>query len=122
MSVHIFQFNEKNYQIGITKALVGLPDPKSDGQNANSVFDSLLSKLAVIKENDYILMYVIGVQELRGVWQAVGKPFYNESQVWPDKNYPFRCNIKYSEYSFENPLKLKRINDLINSGKILTWA
>ena len=122
MSVHIFQINEENYQISITKGLVGLPEPKVEGKNANSVFDGLLSRLAVIKENDYVLMYVTGVQELRGVWQADGEPFYDESQVWPDKTYPFRCKIKCSEYNFEKPLKLNDINDLINSGKIWTWA
>lgn len=122
MSVHIFQINEENYQISITKGLVGLPEPKAESRNAKNVFDGLLSRLAVIKENDYILMYVTGVQELRGVWQADGEPFYEELPVWPDKTYPFRCKIRCSEYNFENPLKLNDINDLINSGKIWTWA
>ena len=122
MSVHIFQINEENYNISIKKGLVGLPEPKSEGRNANSVFDGLLSRLAVIKENDYILMYVTGVQELRGVWQADGEPFYEESAVWPDKTYPFRCKIKCSDYNFKTPLKLNDINDLINCGKIWTWA
>lgn len=122
VSVHIFQISEENYRISTKKGLVGLPEPKAGGRNANSVFDGLLSRLAVIRENDYILMYVTGVQELRGVWQADGEPFYEESPVWLDKTYPFRCKIKCSEYNFENPLKLNDINDLINSGKIWTWA
>lgn len=74
MSVHIFQINEENFQISTTKGIVGLPEPK-ESRSANNIFDGLLSRLAVIKENDYILMYVTGKQELRGVWQADGEPF-----------------------------------------------
>lgn len=122
MSVHIFQVNEENYQICIQKGIVGLPEPKAENRLANNVFDGLLSRLAVIRENDYILMYVTKKQELRGVWQADGEPFYEETTVWPDRCYPFRCKIKCCDYNFVVPLKLNDINDLISSGKIWTWA
>jgi len=122
MAVHIFQINEENYKTSVKKGLVALPEPKEGGRNSANIFDGLLSRIAAIKENDYILMYVIGKQELRGVWQADGEPFYEEAAVWEDRLYPFRCKIKCSEYYFENSLKLNDINDLINSGKIWTWA
>lgn len=117
MSVHIFQVNEENYQICTQKGIVGLPEPKAENRLANNVFDGLLSRLAVIRENDYILMYVTKKQELRGVWQADGEPFYEETTVWPDRCYPFRCKIKCCDYNFVVPLKLNDINDLISSGK-----
>ena len=107
MSVHIFQINEENFQISTTKGIVGLPEPK-ESRSANNIFDGLLSRLAVIKENDYILMYVTGKQELRGVWQADGEPFFEDTPIWQDRIYPFRCKIKCSEYSFLVPLKLYR--------------
>lgn len=121
MSVHIFQINEENFHISTTKGIVGLPEPK-ESRSANNIFDGLLSRLAVIKENDYILMYVTGKQELRGVWQADGEPFFEDTPIWQDRIYPFRCKIKCSEYNFLVPLKLNDINDLISSGKIWTWA
>jgi len=69
-----------------------------------------------------ILMYIIGKQELCGIWQAEGFPFYDETHVWEDRVYPFRCKINCTKYSFENHLRLDEINDLRNAGKIWTWS
>lgn len=30
-------------------------------------------------------MYVIGTKELRGLWQANGKPFYDNTPIWTDR-------------------------------------
>ena len=121
MSVHIFTVSEENFQICCHRGLVGLPEPK-ESRSKDIVSDGLLSRLACIKEDDYILMYVIGAKELRGVWRADGFPFYDQTPVWPDRVYPFRCKIKTSEFCFENPLELNDINDLRNNGKIWTWS
>lgn len=121
MAVHIFCLDENNFQICIQRGLVGLPEPK-EKQTRDNVFDALLSRAAMIREDDYILMYIVGTKELRGVWQAEGRSFYDTSPVWPDRIYPFRCKIKYSPYNFANSLKLNDINDLRNSGKIWTWS
>ena len=99
MAVHIFTVNEDNYKICIQRGIVGLPEPKQSRSESN-IFDGLLSRIACIKEDDYILMYVIGEKELRGVWQADGSPFYDETAIWPGKIYPFRCKIKCTEYNF----------------------
>lgn len=121
MAVHIFTVSEENYSVCVERGLVALPEAK-EGRGHDNVFDALLSRLAMIKENDYILMYVIGTKQLRGVWQAEGAPFYDENTVWSDRIYPFRCKIKCTDYSFEYSLRLDDINDLRNSGKIWTWA
>lgn len=121
MAVHIFVVNEANYKVCFRKGIVGLPEPK-DSRNEGSIFDGLLSRISCIKENDYILMYVTGSKELRGVWKADGQPFYDTSKVWDDKTYPFRCRIKTTEYCFDNFLRLNDINDLRNNNKIWTWA
>lgn len=121
MSVHIFTVNEQNFEICCQRGLVALPEPK-ESRSRDNIFDGLLSRLACIKENDYILMYIIGAKELRGVWRADGLPFYDQTQVWTDRVYPFRCRIKPSEFCFDNPLKLNDINDLRNNGRIWTWA
>lgn len=119
--VHIFVVNEENYQICIKKGLVAIPEPKETKSKAN-VQDGLISRIICIKENDYILMYVIGKKELRGVWKADGNAFYDTAEVWNDRLYPYRCRIKVSEFCFSNSLKLNDINDWRNQGKIWTWA
>lgn len=121
MAVHVFTVSEENYKVCIQRGLVGLPEP-NEGRNKNNVFDGMLSRLSAIKEDDFILMYIIKTKELRGLWQAEGKPFYDVTRVWTDRIYPFRCKIKCSQFNFEKPLKLNDIHDLRSNGKIWTWA
>jgi len=121
MAVHIFAVNESNYRICVQHGLVGLPEPK-ETRSKNNIFDGLLSRVSSVREDDYILMYIIGTKELRGLWQAEGKPFYDTTPVWTDRIYPFRCKIKCSQYNFQNVLRLNDINDLRSNGKIWTWA
>lgn len=118
MAAHIFTVSEENYKICIEQGIVALPEV-----SAGHVFDGLISRLAGIKENDYVLMYVLKpAKSLRGVWQVDGCTFYEETSIWEDRLYPFRCRIKWSQYNFKNDLKLDDINDLRNMGKIWTWA
>lgn len=121
MAVHIFTVSEDNYKVCVERGLVAIPEAK-DGQRHDNVVDGLLSRLAGIKEDDFVLMYVIKTKYLRGVWQVEGRPFFEETQIWQDRLYPFRCRIKWSKYNFNNALKLDDINDLRNIGKIWTWA
>ena len=121
MAVHIFTVSEDNYKVCIEKGLVAIPEAK-EGPRHDNIVDGLLSRLAGIKEDDYVLMYVIKSKTLHGVWQVEGSPFYEETPVWQDRLYPFRCRIKWSKYNFQNELKLDDINDLRNMGKIWTWA
>lgn len=80
MAVHIFVVNEKNYDICVRKGIVGLPEP-TDSKNYDNTFDGLLSRIACVKENDYILLYIIGKKELHGVWMADGNPFVETTQI-----------------------------------------
>ena len=121
MAVHIFLTSEDNFEICIRRGIVGIPEP-GEGRNQNNVFDAMLSRLSMIRENDYILMYITGSKELRGIWQADGTPFYDSSPVWADRLYPFRCKIKISEYCFDKSLLLNDINDLRNTNRIWTWS
>ena len=117
MPAHIFQVSEENYKVCIDKGIVGLPDTDKP-----DVFDAILSRLAGVKEGDYVLLYVVKSKELYGVWQIEGSPFYEETPIWSDRYYPLRCKIKWSKYNFESPLSLDDINDLRSSGRIWTWA
>ena len=123
MSVHVFTVSEENFQICIDHGIVAIPEPKEDSRNRNNIFDGLASRLAGVKEDDYVLMYVTKpAKQLRGVWQVEGVPFYEETHVWPDRLYPFRCRIRWSPYSFTYFLSIDDVNDLCNSGKIWTWS
>lgn len=121
MAAHVFTVSEENYEICVERGLVALPEAK-EGMRHDNVVDGLLSRLSGIKEDDFIFMYVIKSKCLRGIWQVEGQPFYEETQVWEDRLYPFRCRIKWSKYNFQNALRLDDINDLRNIGKIWTWA
>lgn len=121
MAVHIFTASKENYDVCFERGLVGVPEPK-ESRSKDNVFDGLLSRLSGIKENDYLLIYIIGEKELWGVWKVDGSPFYDETPVWSDRLYPLRCRIKPSEFCFSTPLKLNDINDMRNNGKIWTWA
>lgn len=121
MAVHIFAVSKENYKICVERGIVAIPEAK-EGPRHDNIVDGLLSRLCGIKEDDYVLMYVIRSKTLRGVWQVEGRPFYDETPVWQDRMYPFRCRIRWSKYNFQNPLKLDDINDLRNTGKIWTWA
>lgn len=121
MAVHVFTVSEENYKVCVEKGVVAIPEAKA-GPRHDNIVDGLLSRLCGIKEDDFVLMYVIKSKSLRGVWQVEGRPFYDDTQVWQDRLYPFRCRIRWSKYNFQNPLKLDDINDLRNAGKIWTWA
>ena len=98
MAVHIFAVSEENYIVCVERGLVALPEAKA-GSRHDNIVDGLLSRLCGMKEDDYVLMYVIKSKTLRGVWQVEGRPFYDETPVWQDRLYPFRCRIRWSKYN-----------------------
>jgi hypothetical protein len=122
LPAHIFVLDNINFNICKHRGIVGLPEAETGSRNEQSTNDALLSRMAIIKDGDYILFYITGVQELHGVWQAVGKSFFDKTQIWENKIYPFRCRIDSTKYSFSFPIHLNDIIDLKNSGKIWTWA
>lgn len=122
MPAHVFVLNKTNYEICIKKGLVGLPGAKQGSRNSKSVNDTLISRLAIIKDGDFILFYITGLKELYGIWQAAGEAFYDENTVWKDKVYPFRFRLNNTKYNFEKPLRLHDIYDLQNTSKIWSFA
>lgn len=122
LPAHVFVFDDMNYNICIHRGIVGLPEATQGSKNELSTNEALLSRMAIVKEGDYVLFYVTGVKELRGVWRAVGESFYDKTRVWEDKIYPFRFRIECTEFNFEKPLRLNDISDLKNSGKVWTWS
>ena len=117
MPAHVFVVDEINYDICTCKGIAGLTEGATP-----KIHQELLSRMAIIKSGDYVLFYVTGTKELRGVWKASGRPFFDETPVWENKTYPFRLRIESTEFSFKNSLRLNDVNDLRNHGKIWTWS
>ena len=82
--------------------------------------------MAGIRHEDFILFYLIGKKELRGVFKAIEGPFFDDKQVWDftekEQLYPFRIRFNNSYYSFEKPIMLSDIYDLRDNGKIWTFS
>lgn len=120
MAAHFFTVSEGNYKICVEKGLVAIPE--ADGKMKDNINDGLISRLTGIKEDDYVFLYVMKSKSIHGVWQIEGAPFYDETQVWADNTYPFRCKIKCTQFNFPNSLRRDDILDLQSAGKIWTLA
>ena len=119
MAVHIFVLNEENYKKCILNGVAAIPD----GNKANTM-DALISRMALIREGDHVLFYITGKKELRGVFKAQSRPFYDTQKVWPQEEqlYPLRIRIDNSKYVFPTPIRLSDIYDLRDTGKIWTFT
>lgn len=122
MPAHIFVTDRENYTVCLHRGVVGLPSASTDSRNERVTNDALISRLSIVKEDDYVIFYITGEKLLFGVWQAEGAPFYDETPIWPDKLYPYRIRIHSTNFSFPAPLKLNDIYDLQNMGKIWSFA
>ena len=121
MPAHVFVMDQRNYEICLRRGVVGIPEAR-DSKNKRSVSDMLISRMCMVRENDFLLFYRTDTSALYGVWQAEGTPFYDETQVWPDKIYPYRVRFRSTDFGFTEPLKLHDIYDLQNEGKISSFA
>ena len=123
MPAHIFLCDRKNYEICIQRGLAAVPSASSS-RNEKDINDQLISRMSMIKENDYVLFYITAENILTGVYRVDGAPFYDDSIVWPDpeKVYPYRIRLYGTEMNFNVPLHLHDIYDLQNEGKIWSFA
>ena len=69
MAVHVFVVSEENYKVCVEEGLVAIPEAK-DGLRRDSVVDGLISRMTGIKEDHYVLMYIVKTKSLRGVCQV----------------------------------------------------
>ncbi|MEA4971283.1 MAG: hypothetical protein VB051_12295 [Candidatus Pelethousia sp.] len=54
MPAHVFVLDEGNYAICTHRGIVGLPEAVSGSKNELATNDALLSRMAIVKEGDYI--------------------------------------------------------------------
>lgn len=121
MPAHIFCVDEINYQICLDRGLAAIP-----GFFRDDVNDGLLSRMALINKGDYIIFYIMKNKELKGMFQAKEKPFYDETPIWPDNEnhqlYPYRVRFDITDYVFPKPINLSDIYDLKDQGLIWTFT
>lgn len=114
MPAHIFVVDDINYEICVHEGLAGIFKLESKQTN-----DLILSHMLLLREGDPLLFYIKGRQELQGIWRVVGAPFYDTTQVWQDRLYPYRVCIQPMEGRvFSNPLKLSDIYLLRDAGSV----
>jgi hypothetical protein len=121
MAVHIFVTSRENFEICVRRGLAAVPaGTKPD------ITDQLISRMVMIRPNDRILFYVTGEKAIYGVYQAVDRPFFDDSPVWPAPEsgqvYPLRVRIENTEHVFSSPVSLSDIYDLRDNGKIWTFG
>ena len=88
MPAHIFVCDRENYEICIQRGITAVPNA-SGGRNEKNINDQLISRMCIIKEDDYILFYITQENVLMGVFQVEGSPFYDDTPIWPDRIYPY---------------------------------
>ena len=122
MPAHVFVTDRINYDICMRRGVVGIPSADPNSRNANSTNDSLISRISIVKEGDYLFFYVTSEKVLYGIWQAEGVPFYDENNIWQGALYPYRVRFVNTAYNYRMPLKLHDILDLQNEGKIWNFS
>ena len=121
MPAHIFVCDRENYEICIQQGITAVPNANG-GKNEKNINDQLISRMSIIKEDDYILFYITHENVLMGVYQVEGTPFYDDTVIWPDRLYPYRIRFHGTNMDFTVPLHLHDIYDLQNEGKIWSFA
>lgn len=127
MPAHILVMDRSNYDICMRRGVAGIPSAKEGSSSKDSINNALISRLCIVKENDYILFYITGEHSLYGIWQAEGSPFFDKSPLWPidpsrPQLYPYRIRFKNTPYHYDVPLALHDIYDLCNKGKLWNFA
>lgn len=128
MPVHIFQVDERNFEICRKKGLAGIFDAKKE-----NIDDTLISHLMLLKKGDPVLFYVgkgkgkgtkgKSKKELHGIWKIASEPFYDTTPIWSDQLYPYRvCVEEMVDSMFDVPLKLSDVYHLRDTGQVWTFS
>lgn len=117
MGNHIFLASQENYDICLKHGLYGGIAHSFERTNSE-----IIAGFEAIKPADFIFFYVKNVG-IYGLWRATSKPFFDEAQVWGNKEqpYPYRVCFEPSIREFNKSIALSDILDLRDKGKIWTF-
>lgn len=59
MPAHILVMDRSNYDICMRRGVAGIPSAKEGSSSKDSINNALISRLCIVKENDYILFTLL---------------------------------------------------------------
>lgn len=121
----IFIVNEETWEEHKKASIAAINDPvETHPKNKNSIASrqGAISEMAGIIPGDKILFYVMGTQEIHGVYEATTLSYYDKSPLFKGAKYvtkylPFRVGFKRI-IEFEKPLCMEDIWKAKEEGKI----
>ena len=117
MGNHIFLVSQENFEKCLEYGIYG-----GASHSLERINSEIIASFEAIRPGDFIFFYVrnIGVY---GLWKAISRPFFDESEIWGDKDqrFPYRVCFEPSIRYFPKPIALSDILDLRDKGKIWTF-
>ena len=117
MGAHIFLVGEDNFDVCIRRGVYGCVMP-STVWNKAEVIAGILS----IQPSDFVFFYVKN-KGVFGLWKTIGKPYFDDVQVWGDKEqtFPFRISFEPAVGHFPAPISISDVLDLRDKGRVWTF-
>jgi len=117
MGNHIFLVGQENFKKCLEFGVYG-----GASQPLERVNSEIMAGFEGIKPGDFIFFYVRNIG-IYGLWKAISFPFFDETNIWGDKEqkYPYRICFEPSIRHFPRPINLSDILDLQDKGRIWTF-
>jgi predicted RNA-binding protein with PUA-like domain len=117
MGNHIFLSGEANFEKCLEHGVYG-----GVSQPLERINSEIIASFQAIKPGDFAFFYVRNVG-VYGLWKVTSLPFYDQSDLWGNKEqkFPYRICFEPSIRHFPRPIALSDIMDLQDKGKIWTF-
>jgi len=127
----IFVVNDNTWEEHNKVGIAAINDPMEShprNRNANAARQSAIAEISGIRPRDIIFFNRMVSEkhppEILGVYEAVSKPYYDPSPLFPEAEHvneklPFRVEFKCL-YHFKNPINVDEIWALKEKGQIWT--
>ena len=117
MGYHILVIGPDNYEIATRRGVYGAALHKHAATTAD-----IVASFSAIRAGDLVFFYVTG-QGLYGLWRTTTRPFFDQTQIWPDTEqaYPFRICFEPIIRNFPRPVALSDLLDARDRGVLWTF-
>jgi hypothetical protein len=114
MGSHIFLVSEHHFKKCLKYGIYG-----GTSHSTERINSEIIAGFEAIKPGDFIFFYVRNVG-VYGLWKATSRPFFDEYDIWGEKDqkFPYRICFEPSIRYFPRPIALSDILDLRDRGKI----
>lgn len=59
------------------------------------------NKIMQVEPGDKLVMYVIGEKKIKGIYEAISKPYEDTKEIFHGGKYPHRVNLKLIKHNEE---------------------